>query len=107
MLEQQGYNVLTTSNGSEALALHAQHAGTIDLILTDVVMPGMSGFELAQQLTQTGKQPKVLYVSGYSEEAILRHGSLERGAAFLAKLFTTETLKRTVRDLLDSTPQSL
>ena len=107
LLEQQGYNVLTTSNGSEALALHAQHAGTIDLILTDVVMPGMSGFELAQQLTQTGKQPKVLYVSGYSEEAILRHGSLERGAAFLAKTFTTETLKRTVRDLLDSTPQSV
>ena len=77
----------------------------IQLLITDLVMPGMGGRELAEQMT--GAQPglKVLYVSGYTEDAVMRKGELVDGSAFLSKPFTPETLLRKVRSLLDVTQQ--
>jgi signal transduction histidine kinase len=107
MLEGRGYTVLTAENGGHALQVAAQHAKRIDLLLTDVVMPGVNGRELAVQLAQQRRGIKVLFVSGYTGEAIRQHGLLELGAAFLQKPFTPDVLARKVRDVLDGvSPQS-
>jgi CheY-like chemotaxis protein len=111
MLEARGYHVLVAASGHEALGLASQldapdqMAGTakrIDLLVTDVVMPGMSGREVALLLAPTRPRMKVLYVSGYPDESIVHHGVLEPGAAFLQKPFTAEGLARKVREVLDS-----
>jgi signal transduction histidine kinase/CheY-like chemotaxis protein len=99
-LESAGYTVLSAANGSEALLTFAQHAGEIHLLLTDVIMPRMGGRDLAEQLTRTQPVLKVLYMSGYTDDAIVHHGVLDAGTAFIGKPFTAVQLTRKVREVL-------
>ena len=103
ILEKWGYRVLVAATGAEAVVLAEQH-GAIELLVTDVVMPGMSGSELGTRLGPLYPSMKVLYLSGYTDEAILHQGLLEPGVAFLQKPFTPESLARKVREVLGSTP---
>jgi CheY-like chemotaxis protein len=101
ILEMSGYPVLEARHGAEALEVSNQHAGPIHLLLTDVVMPQMSGRELAQRLATLRPDLKVLYMSGYTDDAIVRHGVLASGIAFLSKPFTPDALALKVREVLD------
>ncbi|HVO81832.1 MAG TPA: PAS domain S-box protein [Terriglobales bacterium] len=100
-LEAKGYKVLEADQGEAALRVASAHPGTIDMLITDVVMPGMSGRELARQLSTSRPQTKVLYLSGYTEDAILHQGALDPGTAFLQKPFTLQALSRKVREVLN------
>jgi len=100
VLEQAGYTVLLAGGGSEALQLAERHTGPIHLLVTDVVMPGMSGRELARQLVTKRAGTKVLFLSGYADDAVARHGVLEPGTAFMQKPFTPSALARRVREVL-------
>ncbi len=100
LLQLSGYTVLEASHGGEALLLCEQHDGPIHLLVTDVVMPGMSGRELADRLSRRRPTLKVLYMSGYTDDAVLRHGLEEEGAALLQKPFNTEHLAQKVREVL-------
>jgi nitrogen-specific signal transduction histidine kinase/ActR/RegA family two-component response regulator len=102
ILQKHGYTVLETSHGGEALLACENHKDAIHLLLTDVVLSQMSGRELAQRLAQLRPEMKVLYMSGYSEDAILQHGVLGSGTSFLQKPFNTETLITKVREILDA-----
>jgi two-component system cell cycle sensor histidine kinase/response regulator CckA len=104
-LESKGYKILEAENGEDALRLAGQHAGPIHMLITDVVMPGMSGRELATQLCQAHPKTKVLYLSGYTEDAIVHEGVLEPGTSFLQKPFTLQVLSRKVRDILRTVRQ--
>jgi two-component system, cell cycle sensor histidine kinase and response regulator CckA len=101
-LEQRGYAVLQAASAEEAMDLVSDHAGRLDLLLTDVVMPGASGPDLARRLTTQRPDLQVLFVSGYPDDSPGSAGLLEPGAAFLQKPFTADTLARKVRDVLDS-----
>jgi PAS domain S-box-containing protein len=101
MLRKQGYSVLSAPNGPAALEAAANASDDIDLLITDIVMPKMSGGELARLLRADRPRLKVLFVSGYTEGAIGRSSDLEPGTAFLHKPFTPEDLARHVRELLD------
>jgi len=101
LLSKQGYRVLGTADGAEALRLGKEHNEPIHLILTDVVMPKIDGPILAAQLKTIHPEAKVLYMSGYTDNAVLRHGVLEEGMDFIQKPFTREKLARKVRELLD------
>jgi two-component system, cell cycle sensor histidine kinase and response regulator CckA len=103
ILERQGYTVLVAPSPGEALHLGREHAGPIDLLLTDVVMPRLSGSELARALLEVRPDLRVLYVSGYTDGTIDGQVLLTRGTAFLQKPFTTDLLCRKVRGLLDGT----
>jgi PAS domain S-box-containing protein len=102
-LRSLGYMVLEAGSGQQALAVASQHEGNIDLLVTDLVMPGMSGRELAQMLGSLRLDLKTIYMSGYADDAVLRHGIPELGAAFLQKPFYLDTLARKVRDTLGRT----
>jgi len=106
VLERQGYTVLEAPHGNAALALATAHDGPIHLLLTDVVMPGLSGRQVADQLKQLRPDTRVLYASGYTDDAVVRHGVLEAGIAYLQKPFTTGSLARKVRETLDRPPRS-
>jgi two-component system, cell cycle sensor histidine kinase and response regulator CckA len=99
-LAAKGYRVLEGENGESGLAVAAGHLGKIDLVITDVVMPGMGGREMAKQLVEARPGTKVLYLSGYTEDAIVSEGSIEAGTAFLQKPFTLQNLSRKVREVL-------
>jgi PAS domain S-box-containing protein len=101
ILRSAGYKVLTAAGGSEALLLCEKHDGVIDLLLTDVVMPHMSGRELAERLAKTSPKLKVLYMSGYTDNAIVHHGVLDPGTRFIGKPFAAAELTRKVREVLD------
>jgi CheY-like chemotaxis protein len=101
-LRDNGYQVLTAADGSEAQQVAAQNAGPIHLLLTDVVMPGINGRVLAEQLAPLHPAMKVLYMSGYTDSFIAGHGVLEEGLHLLHKPFTEEALTRKVRELLDT-----
>jgi two-component system cell cycle sensor histidine kinase/response regulator CckA len=101
VLEMDGYTVLEASHGQEALRVCEKHQGSIHLMVTDMVMPGMNGRQLAERLAPLRPEMKVLYVSGYTDNAILRQGVLEPGMAFLQKPITPGALARKVREVLD------
>jgi len=101
-LEQRGYSVLQAASAEDALELLAKHSGRLDLLLTDVVMPGASGPELATRLTAERPDLHVLFVSGYPDDSPASAGVLEGGTAFLQKPFTPDTLARKVRAVLDA-----
>jgi PAS domain S-box-containing protein len=103
VLRAQGYTVLEARDGQEALQRVAERSEPIDILLTDVVMPGMSGQALADRLVQTQPSLKTLFISGYTDEAIAAHQVLEPGVAFLQKPFGPVALARKVRAVLDST----
>jgi len=100
-LADLGYAVLEAANGLEALEIAAEHRGPIHLLLTDVVMPHLSGRELAQRLAASRPDTHVLFISGYTDEAIARHGVLAPGTVFLQKPVTPDRLARAVRAILD------
>jgi signal transduction histidine kinase/ActR/RegA family two-component response regulator len=100
-LEEQGYTVLAAEHPDEALHLDAQHPGAIHLLVTDVVMPGMVGSDLAKRLVASRPEIKVLYTSGYTDDAIVHHGVLDPEVAFLGKPFTPTSLAGKVREVLD------
>jgi len=93
--------VLEAQNGLEALVLAQQHTGTIDLLVTDVVMPQLSGRMLAKSLRLMQPQLRVLYMSGYTDDMMIRHGVIEEEIEFLAKPFSNSQLTAKVRELLD------
>jgi hypothetical protein len=106
-LESAGYTALTAASGDEALSMLEEHQEPVHLMLTDVVMPGIGGHDLAQRLTQTRPMMKVLYMSGYTDDVIVRHGVLEERMPFISKPFGTLELIRTVRQVLDARPTPL
>lgn len=101
ILEGFGYTVLETSNGQEALQICQSHAGPIHLMVTDVVMPKMSGRKLAEAIQKIRPEIKILFVSGYTEDAIIHHDVLRSGTPFLQKPFVPTTLAEKVREVLD------
>jgi two-component system cell cycle sensor histidine kinase/response regulator CckA len=102
ILESAGYNVLEASRGEEAVRLCRQRAGPIDLLLTDVVMPETSGKEVADRLSEMQPGLRVLFMSGYTDEAIVHHGVLDANVEFIQKPFTPAGLAKKVREVLDS-----
>ena len=101
LLERQGYKVLEASCGDDALVLSKERKDRIHMILTDVVMPGMNGHQLVDQLIPLHPKMKVLYMSGYTDNAIVHHGILEDGANYIQKPFTIDGLTRKMREVLD------
>jgi two-component system cell cycle sensor histidine kinase/response regulator CckA len=102
ILERLGYKVLTASNGAEGIALAQGYGDRIDLLLTDVVMPGMNGAELATQLVPLHPKMKVLFMSGYTDDAIGHHGVLDEGVSFIGKPYSPNELARKIRKVLDN-----
>ena len=105
LLKPAGYTVLGAGTGEEALLVLARHAAPVHLLLTDVVMPGMSGRHLAERLAQTHPGMKVLYMSGYTSDTMVRHGVLEAKVSFINKPFNAAALLQKVREVLDSTDE--
>jgi CheY-like chemotaxis protein len=102
ILQPTGYLVLEAGSGEEALRICAGQEGPVHLLLTDVEMPGMSGPQLARRLARMRPEMKMLYMSGYSDETLIRHGVVKQGTAFLQKPFTPDALVHKVREVLDA-----
>jgi CheY-like chemotaxis protein len=101
VLHKHGYTVLEARHGGEALLHCERHKGNIELLLTDVILEQMSGTELAARLASVRPDMKVLYISGYTDDAIVHHGVLNQGTHFLQKPFTTESLAKKIRQVLE------
>ena len=101
ILEEYGYEVLTASNGIEGLELCRKFEGQIQLLITDVVMPRMSGRELAESIGVIRPETRVLYMSGFTDDAVVRHGVLADDMCFIQKPFSAEALATKARELLD------
>jgi CheY-like chemotaxis protein len=100
ILRRGGYSILEAANGSDALAMVETHAGAIDLLLTDVIMPGMSGRDLALHLNALRPSTRVLYMSGYTANVIGQEGVIGADVAFIQKPFTPDALLRKVNEVL-------
>ncbi len=103
-LEKQGYKVIEAADGAVAMQIAVAHEAVIHLLLTDVIMPGMNGRELAQRISEIRPNVKVLYMSGYTENVIGHNGTLDVGVRLLQKPFNLRDLKSKVREVLDATP---
>ncbi|HYT04960.1 MAG TPA: response regulator [Gemmatimonadales bacterium] len=101
VLERHGYTVLEAPSAEAALDVAERYSGTIHLLLTDVIMPGLSGRDLAVRLATLRPEARVIYMSGYTDDAITRHGVLEPGLAYVQKPFTPDIIARKVREVLD------
>jgi DNA-binding NtrC family response regulator len=101
MLEKLGYRVQATSSPEVAIRLAKDHPDRIDLLITDVIMPGMNGKELADQLAALHPEMKILYMSGYTADVIAHHGVLDEGVGFLQKPFSIKGLSDTIRAVLE------
>lgn len=99
-LEEIGYAVLAAGSPAEAIRISESHPGPIHLMVTDVIMPRLSGAQLASRFSSSRPEMKVLYVSGYTDDTIVHHGVLEPGLAFLQKPFSPKTLARKVAEVL-------
>jgi YesN/AraC family two-component response regulator len=93
--------VLVSTGADQALTTGEKHPGAIDLLLTDVVMPGKSGGVIAESLSRQRPEMRILYISGYTDDAIVHHGVLSAGASFVQKPFTADALTRKIREILD------
>lgn len=103
MVGQFGYSVMTADSGEHALTLYKNHKGPIDLLITDVIAPGMSGPMLADKLAEFQPDLKVLYISGYDNTHVVQKYVVEKGHALLTKPFTLEEMQAKVRELLAAT----
>ena len=103
-LEKQGYKVIEAADGAVAMQIAVAHEGVIHLLLTDVIMPGMNGRELAQRISEIRPNVKILYMSGYTENVVGHNGMLDAGVRLLQKPFNLRDLKIKVREVLDATP---
>jgi CheY-like chemotaxis protein len=101
LLSSYGYNVIAAASGPEAIEIAAQADRSIDLLMTDVVMPRMNGRELADRLTASRPDLRVLFTSGYPSDTVVRHGIAEARTAFIEKPYLPDDLARMVRDILD------
>jgi DNA-binding response OmpR family regulator len=101
-LRRQGYNVLAAADSEQATALARGYDGPVHLLLTDVVLSGTSGREVARQVLAECREVRVLYMSGYTDDAIVQHGVLEPGLAFIQKPFTGDALLRKIREVLSA-----
>jgi len=106
-LEKQGYKVIEAADGAVAMQIAVAHEKVIHLLLTDVIMPGMNGRELAQRIAEIRPNVKILYMSGYTENVIGHNGMLDAGIRLLQKPFNLRDLKSMVREVLDATPTPL
>jgi len=104
ILEGAGYAVLEAADGAEALHVVQRHEGSIDLLLSDVILPGMSGPELARSLVEMRPSLKVLHMSGHDDASMVHRGLIESGVAILRKPFASDVLLRKLRELLDGPP---
>ncbi len=100
-LERMGYKILSAENGGMALLISEQHEEPIDLLITDVVMPGMDGKQLVERLHLARPEMKILYTSGYTNNVIVHHGILDEGLNFISKPYRLQALAKTIRDILD------
>jgi CheY-like chemotaxis protein len=105
LLEANGYQVLAAEDPTKAIETAERHGGVIHLLLTDVLMPGMNGRELAQRVRELRPDIRVLYMSGHTEDSIAQSGLLEPGALLISKPFTQESLARKVREALGPRPR--
>ena len=103
-LEKQGYKVIEAADGAVAMQIAVAHEAMIHLLLTDVIMPGMNGRELAQRISEIRPNVKILYMSGYTENVIGHNGTLDAGVRLLQKPFNLRDLKSKVREVLDAAP---
>ena len=101
VISKHGYRVLTAENGEVALRIHDERSGEVDLVVSDVVMPIMSGPELVEKLQTRQPGLKCLYVSGYTDDAIAHHGVLDDDVVLMQKPFTHKALLKKIRDVLD------
>jgi CheY-like chemotaxis protein len=104
LLEENGYRVLEAGNGTDAIALCDAYVGAIDLLLTDVVLPDLGGSRLTEALTALRPDLRVLYMSGYADDAVVRHGILQGSVAFIEKPFSSEALAAKMREVLGRPP---
>ncbi|HKS67096.1 MAG TPA: CHASE4 domain-containing protein [Candidatus Acidoferrales bacterium] len=102
-----GYRVLEACDGVQALEIAAAHKGAIDILVTDVVMPRLSGRELASRIAAVRPNVKVLFISGYTDDSIFRHGVLEGGVAYLQKPFNLKAIAQKIREVLDGQPAAV
>lgn len=102
VLRAAGYQVLTAANGAEALELARTHEGSIDIVATDVVMPQMNGRSLVDQVAESRPGTRVLFMSGYTDDDVMRRGVYQADVIFLQKPFTPEQLRTKVREVLDA-----
>jgi two-component system cell cycle sensor histidine kinase/response regulator CckA len=99
-LRHSGYHVLEAEDGDHAMKVAADHRGLIHILVTDVVMPHMSGSELASKLSALRPEMKVLFISGYTDDTVFRHGVLEGGVAYLQKPFNLNSVAQKIREVL-------
>jgi CheY-like chemotaxis protein len=103
ILRKNGYRVLEAANGADALRVCEAEARPVDLIVTDIVMPEMGGSQLAERIRETQPDARILFTSGYTEDAAVRHSFIDPGEEFIGKPFTPSQLTQKTRDVLDAT----